>query len=586
MADSASPPSAAPAHTRAVGAARRQDAGEDFYESIKDTLVSLTLAFILAFTFRAYIVEAFVIPTGSMAPTLLGQHAPVTCGQCGYRFAVEPGKPAEGRSRHATCPMCHYPNTLPVRIGQAPRGPMNIVESAAGDRILVQKFVYWFGDPRRWDVVVFKNPRRPHQNYIKRVVGRPNEELWLVEGRVYTRPLDAEGNPLEDDFRIARKTDPQENPHWERIQRMLWQPVYHSEYVPLQPEKAQEPGQWVWSLPWQADQPEAWDFRGAAGYRLEAESGSLRFDWDHARDRGDWVWHPYNQLHANTRFGSPPRDPIEDLRLAATFRAERDGLAVRLRLGARLDDQLDDIQRQAMVPVAAYVGPDGAAALKRQDEQTGQWHVLEGSEGHYVDVGAFRAGRSRRVELWSVDQELLMWVDGRCVNRYPIELSWSTVRQRRPLTWEDTVEAGIEVEGGPATLFSVHLDRDIYYTSVRHPPETTGRVGTGAMAKVGAEQRGEPVRLGRDLYFCLGDNSPLSDDSRFWGAGELDPWVRRQYLTDPDGSMLTAYNEGAGVVPRRMIMGRAFFVYFPAALPARRDGWRIFPNFGDMRFIR
>ena len=45
--------------------------------SIIDTLQSLLIAFILAFTFRGFVVEAFVIPTGSMAPTLLGAHAVV-----------------------------------------------------------------------------------------------------------------------------------------------------------------------------------------------------------------------------------------------------------------------------------------------------------------------------------------------------------------------------------------------------------------------------------------------------------------------------------------------------------------------------
>ena len=37
-------------------------------ESLKETFESVIIAFILAFIFRAYVVEAFVIPTGSMAP--------------------------------------------------------------------------------------------------------------------------------------------------------------------------------------------------------------------------------------------------------------------------------------------------------------------------------------------------------------------------------------------------------------------------------------------------------------------------------------------------------------------------------------
>src|SRR3954447_20540890 len=55
---------------------------------VKETIESILVAFILAFIFRAFVVEAFVIPTGSMAPTLLGAHMRFRCPDCGYRFDV------------------------------------------------------------------------------------------------------------------------------------------------------------------------------------------------------------------------------------------------------------------------------------------------------------------------------------------------------------------------------------------------------------------------------------------------------------------------------------------------------------------
>src|SRR4051812_22842120 len=55
---------------------------------VKDTVESIIIAFILAFIFRAFVVEAFVIPTGSMAPTLLGAHMRFRCEDCGYDFTV------------------------------------------------------------------------------------------------------------------------------------------------------------------------------------------------------------------------------------------------------------------------------------------------------------------------------------------------------------------------------------------------------------------------------------------------------------------------------------------------------------------
>src|SRR5213595_10211 len=57
-------------------------------ENIKETIESILVAFILAFVFRAFVVEAFVIPSGSMAPTLLGAHMRFRCPDCGWRFDV------------------------------------------------------------------------------------------------------------------------------------------------------------------------------------------------------------------------------------------------------------------------------------------------------------------------------------------------------------------------------------------------------------------------------------------------------------------------------------------------------------------
>src|SRR5690606_3148333 len=57
-------------------------------EGIRETIESVVVAFILAFLFRAFEAEAFVIPTGSMAPTLYGRHKEMDCRECGTLFAV------------------------------------------------------------------------------------------------------------------------------------------------------------------------------------------------------------------------------------------------------------------------------------------------------------------------------------------------------------------------------------------------------------------------------------------------------------------------------------------------------------------
>ena len=50
---------------------------------IKETITSLVIAFMLAFLFRGFVVEGFQIPTGSMAPTLLGKHVRFTSPHSG-----------------------------------------------------------------------------------------------------------------------------------------------------------------------------------------------------------------------------------------------------------------------------------------------------------------------------------------------------------------------------------------------------------------------------------------------------------------------------------------------------------------------
>src|SRR5688572_28431466 len=153
-------------------------------DATRETVESVVVAFILAFLFRTFEAEAFVIPTGSMAPTLYGQHRDVVCKHCGIRFAsgasdeLEPGFVLEHLRTHtAYCPNCRFPNFVYHDT------------VFTGDRILVIKFPYDYRDPQPWDVVVFKFPAEPKTNYIKRLVGLPGQEIRIEEGDVLVRKL-------------------------------------------------------------------------------------------------------------------------------------------------------------------------------------------------------------------------------------------------------------------------------------------------------------------------------------------------------------------------------------------------------------
>ncbi|HEY2838988.1 MAG TPA: signal peptidase I, partial [Pirellulales bacterium] len=215
-------------------------------DGIRETVESVVIAFVLAFLFRAFEAEAFVIPTGSMAPTLMGVHKDLTCEECGYAFRIgaseeqddeaqrlaaemKRGSP-ENRKAAATelagrdqltaiCPNCRY------EMDQVTRFP-----TYKGDRILVSKFPYDLASPDRWDVAVFKYPRCASENYIKRVVGLPNETLTIHGGNIYT----SHGDP--DNIEIERKPP-------DKV-RAIMQTVYDNDYVVPKLVKAGLPERW------------------------------------------------------------------------------------------------------------------------------------------------------------------------------------------------------------------------------------------------------------------------------------------------------------------------------------------------------
>ena len=171
--------------------------------------VAVAVAFALAFLFRTFEAEAFVIPTGSMAPTLQGRHQDVDCPMCGFPYRVSASQeidPANEQKQAdvigGECLNCRYwacTNRSQGKLLGYPR-PFNVgaleldaeSKSANGDRIIVSKFAYAFQDPARWDVFVFRFPGNASRNYIKRLVGLPGETLKLHRGDVFRSETIAE----------------------------------------------------------------------------------------------------------------------------------------------------------------------------------------------------------------------------------------------------------------------------------------------------------------------------------------------------------------------------------------------------------
>lgn len=514
-------------------------------ESIKETIESIVIALILAFVFRAYVVEAFVIPTGSMAPTLLGRHVRLACDQCGYEFTVDPDEGtnvfnnALRDSLEFACPMCR--NKTVARRG---------MRVSAGDRILVHKYLYSFSEPRRWDVVVFKNPRQPYVNYIKRLVGLPNEKLWIRDGNLYVK------SPADEAFHVARKADRPD------VQRAVWQPVYHSRYFPLDHDE-RTTGRYRWQLPWEAAQGH-WDLDGREGYICEDEAGgTLTFDFSAVLPPSGH-WYAYNQVKQN---GQLPPEPIEDLRIAAAIQPAADGLSVTLETTARLGlDSLD----AGVLPLRATIEASGNATLSTIDPNNRARSVVLDQ----VNLEPFQAGIATSMELWYVDQEASLWINGEKVLVWRYDLDFETIRRRpRPAM---SPQVSIHVKGAPVTLQHVQVDRDIYYSDTSYQsPSRPARGSTRSYHGL----RAQPVELGPDHFLCFGDNSPLSLDSRYWE--QPNGWIEHRYFDD----WIDQGNDPGGLVPRELMMGRAFFVYFPAPYGLDTKSRGFIPNFGNMRFI-
>jgi signal peptidase I len=95
-------------------------------------ITELIVIVIIVLLIRAFVAQAYNIPSGSMKPTLL-----------------------------------------------------------VGDFILVNKLVYRFSEPQRGDIVVFKYPIDPNIDFIKRIIALPGEEVEVRNNQVFIN-----GKPL------------------------------------------------------------------------------------------------------------------------------------------------------------------------------------------------------------------------------------------------------------------------------------------------------------------------------------------------------------------------------------------------------
>ncbi len=472
-----------------------------------EALICLSLAVIL---FRAFQVEGYMISTGSMAPTLFGFHKRVVCPSCRFPFAVgdvadEPDsarsaadeRQVSHRSAPAFCPNC---GQGPIDVSTVPR--------SQGDQLLVHKHAFLMASPKRWEVAVFRNPYKPAQAYVKRIVGLPGESIQVIDGDVYVGG------------KICRKNI--------AAQRAMRIPVYDDAYRPdhdagWQNRWTAEPARILWNVTAAGFQLNG-DQTDATGAEIQEPAWVQYRHWVRSRDREQPPrLSPVADIYGYNRAdGMSAGHTIRDLMLTATVKIQRGNgeFIVQMTDGDRtISCVIDPAQREVRLLSGR---PAKVVRRSRLAEEFSE------------------AGRPLHLEMSLFDRQALVTLNGRLLFE-----PWPIPESPGPAS-PSTSPVRFGARGLNVGVSAVKLFRDVFYTRGR-----------------GVNGIGEAYQLGDNEYFVLGDNSPVSLDSRSW----------------PDGAL-----------SGRLLIGKPFLVHLPSKPGKVRFGdrhayFRV-PDFSRIRYIR
>jgi signal peptidase I len=452
--------------------------------AVRRFLETILLALCALLLVRAVVTEPYGVPTGSMAPTLLGHHKAVACPRCGYVVRVgavvvegeaAPAPTTDHQSPTATqaaCPNCGFAD---LGLDRAP--------VCRGDRLLVNKNVYDMRTPRRWEMAVFLSPVDESKVFVKRVVGLPGESVRLHEGDVYA------------DHEIARKTLAE--------LKALRVPVFDNDYQPAD----------GWGVRWRTEPDRGPAPCDGATLRIEAE-GAVGYQWlvyRHTLSTTDKARPVFDEYPYNGADSGRTPEPVHDFMVECDLEVRPgDGWVA---LG--LNDGGSEVI--AELPVGAL----------KEGTHLSEVPAAGGEQVVYRTAPTFglRGGRTYHVEFAFADRRASLAVDGRQVFA-PVDRPGQEGRV------EVVKPARVGARGVEVLLHHFRLFRDVHYTAA-------GQHGGAATVLLGAGQ-----------YFVLGDNSPNSDDSRYW--------------SDDRGRPLP--------VPEASFLGKPFLLHQPSRTGPGADG--------------
>ncbi|MHC4770237.1 MAG: signal peptidase I [Planctomycetota bacterium] len=453
----------------------------------------LITAFASTLVFIIFVMQVYRIPTGSMAETLRGAHFRVRCGQCGYRYdhdfiseryinpktgrptlnTANPAKKMPIAPRSSRCASCGYSEPKPIRShdgqyfvhkdGQTERAYSRTIFK--GDQIFVLKSVYQFFEPKRWDVIVFKNPTEPRINYIKRCVALPGETLQIIDGDIFI-----DGN-------IQRKPG--------KVQEELWMTVYDNDYQPARPDDASFNGH-SWKQPFEKVETSKWNLSGNNSTVFELHSN------DSSVQRIQYNDQQGNDFRATYAYDDPASYPMmpvcSDLMVQYYPEMQADSAA-----GVQIS--------KYGIAYQGWIKSDGTLQMFRLTP-SGQQVLLEETDCLPSDLD-----KTSRFRFAVVDQQLVLeFGSSKLIGDLGTGIDAAgTDRQITPQ---------VQILGmGKLRLSHIGLYRDIYYLS----SDEDNRVQRAS--------RNHPMVLEKDEFFACGDNSPFSADSRLWtkpGLGNND----------------------------------------------------------------
>jgi signal peptidase I len=558
--------------------------------AVRESTESIVVAFVLAFLFRSFAAEAFVIPTGSMAPTLMGAHKDLLCPECGYRYQAGASSESEDVAQQrgfkrpivpiaaVTCPLCRYVTSVDPRTAAGREYP-----TYGGDRILVSKFSVELGEPRRWDVTVFKYPGEAQTNYIKRLVGLPNETVRIWHGDLYFKSAAGE------DFRFDRREPAK--------LRAMAQVVYDNDYVVDSMSSQGWPLRWAPSGATSADTAAvaAWS-SDDGGRSYETDGGSHETQWLGYRHYVPSVadWRMLKRGHLPDDFRATSR-LITDFVAYNTSVPEGDQAPGPQQLGLHwvgdlmIECQLDVTKADGKVDLDLVKG--GRHFRATLDVLTGEARLsIPGVDSFKPQAKTVARGPGRyHVMFANFDRQLVLWVNGTPVV-FDTTTTYESLENERPQSSPDDPgdlePARIGAEGTAVRVSHIRLLRDIYYIAtsgglwVADYDSTSTTFASMSYDKLLEfwstpsswsqpkgnlfdERREALFPLAPDQFFVLGDNSPLSQDARLW--------------------------TGQRYVSRELLVGKALFIFWPHSfdkLPGTNLPFPFFPNFARMRFIR